>query len=79
MDHPLINNIDHLSIEELQEKINDLTKKLAIAHRSGNANLRQQVQLALNTFMEKYREKQQALYDEKIRKGPDWSDKIDIT
>lgn len=79
MEHPLINNIDHLTLEELQDKINDLTKKLAWAHRSGNANLRMQVQLALDTFTEKYRQKQQALYDEKMKKAPDWSGKIDIS
>jgi len=79
MEHPLINNIDHLTLEELQTRINELTKKLMYAQRSGNANLRMQVQMALDTFNNKYREKQQAIYDEKMKKSPDWSGKIDIS
>lgn len=79
MEHPLIHNIDHLSLEELQSRINDLTKKLSWAARSGNAQLRGQIQMALDTFMAKYQEKQRALYDEKTKKGSDWADKIDIS
>lgn len=77
MEHPLIGNIDDLSIDDLQAKISDLTKKLGIAHRMGNAQLRAQVQMALETYQAKYREKQQALWKEKS--GSDFSDKIDIS
>ena len=43
MEHPLIPNIDDLSMEQLQDKITELTKKVGIAHRMGNAHLRYQV------------------------------------
>ena len=79
MEHPLINNIDHLGIEDLQTKISDLNKKLNWARRAGNAQVCAQIQLALNTFNAKYQEKQQAIYDSSRRNGPDFSDKIDIS
>lgn len=79
MEHPLINNIDGLSIDELQTRINDLNKKLAWAHRSGNAGLRSQIQMALDSFNVKYKEKQQALYDAANKNTPDFSDKINIS
>lgn len=79
MEHPLISNIDDLSMDELQGKITELTKKVGMAHRMGNAHLRAQVQLALDTYRNKFQEKQQALWDAQKRDGPDWSDRIDIS
>jgi hypothetical protein len=79
MEHPLIPNIDHLSVEELQTKITDLTRKLGIAHRMGNAHLRQQIEMALETYRNTFREKQQAAYDSAARQGPDFSDRIDVS
>jgi hypothetical protein len=79
MEHPLISNIDDLSLEELQEKITDLTRKVGIAHRMGNAQLRYQVEMALETYSNKFREKQQAAYDAASKQGPDFSDRIDIS
>lgn len=79
MEHPLIGNIDNLELDELQTKINDLTKKLSIAHRMGNAQLVGQIRMALETFQTKHREKQQALWDASKKSGPDFSDKIDIS
>lgn len=79
MEHPLIKDIDTLSMDELQVKIGDLTKKLGIAHRMGNAHLRVQVQMALDTYRNKLQEKQQALWDQQKKTGPDWSDRIDIS
>lgn len=79
MDHPLIPNIDHLTVDELQSRISDLTKKLGIAHRSGNAQLIGQIRMALDTFNSKYQEKIQAAYNTKNKGDPDYSDRIDIS
>jgi hypothetical protein len=79
MEHPLINNIDNLTIDELQSRISDLTKKLNWASRSGNAGLRAQIQMALETFTVKYKEKQMAIYNAANKNGTDFSDKIDIS
>lgn len=79
MEHPLINNIDDLNLEQLQERITDLSRKVGIAHRMGNAQLRHQVQMALETYQNKYREKQQASWDDKNNGSADFGDKIDIS
>ena len=79
MEHPLIGNIDDLSVDQLQSKISELTKKLTIAHRSGNGNLTNQIRMALETFNNKYREKIAETYSKKGKDDPDFSDKIDIS
>jgi len=57
MEHPLISNVDELTTEQLQEKISELTKKLGIALRTGNAHLCNQLRMALETFNNKYQER----------------------
>lgn len=77
MEHPLIPNLDDLNVEQLQEKIAELTKKVGIAHRMGNAHLRYQVQMALETYQNKYREK--IMKQNEKDSGPDFGSKIDIS
>jgi hypothetical protein len=57
MEHPLLNNLDNLSTEQLQEKISELTKKLGIAARSGNGHLCNQLRMALESYQNKYQER----------------------
>lgn len=74
MEHPLINNVGNLTEQELTDKINDLTKKYFIAQRSGNAELLNQISMAIET----YRNKRQEMYMSKnTDSGQD--DKIDIS
>lgn len=77
MEHPLILNLDDLSTEQLQEKIGELTRKVGIAHRLGNAHLRHQVQMALDTYQNKYRER--IMRSEKTDNSPDFGSKIDVS
>jgi hypothetical protein len=79
MEHPLIGNIDSMTIDQLQNKISELNKKLSIAHRSGNSHLTNQIRMALETFNNKYREKIADTYSKKSKDDPDFSDKIDIS
>ena len=77
MEHPLLPNLDDLSIEQLQQKITELQRKIGIAHRLGNAQLRFQVQMALDSYQNKYREKIMKQDDQTT--GPDFGSKIDIS
>ena len=79
MEHPLINNIDDLTVEQLQSRVSDLNRKLAVASRSGNVYLCTQIRMALETFNNKYQEKMKELWDRQSRSGSDFSDKIDIS
>ena len=74
MEHPLIGNLDDLSTEELSTQISSLSKKLGIATRTGNAQLCNQVRMALESYQNKYREKLQATYNKQLADA-----KIDIT
>jgi hypothetical protein len=57
MEHPLIANLEDLTVEQLQEKITELNKKLGIAHRAGNTYLYNQVAMALESYQNKYQER----------------------
>ena len=78
MEHPLINDIGDLTLDQLQNKISELNKKLNIAMRGGNAALVGQVRMALETFNNKYQAKLQEQQN-KGGDGPDFSDKINIS
>jgi hypothetical protein len=77
MEHPLIGNIDDLTVDELNSKISDLNNKLNIVMRTGNGNLCNQIRMALETYQTKYQEKLQASYK---REGGDvnFDNKINI-
>lgn len=57
MEHPLITSLDNLSADQLLEKITELNKKLAIAYRTGNGHLCNQLRMALESYQNKYQEK----------------------
>lgn len=66
MEHPFINNLDELSIEELSSKISELNKKLGIAMRTGNGNLCDQIRMAIESYQTKYQSKLQASYNKQL-------------
>ena len=72
MENPLIGNLEHLSLEELNEQISSLYKKLNIATQTGNGHLCNQLRMALESYNLKYQEKLQASvknhkFDDKIK------------
>ena len=73
MEHPLIRNLNDLSNQELLDKISELHKKLAIAARSGNGHMCNQIRMALESY--------QNQFNEKTRKdsGTPFDDVIDIS
>jgi hypothetical protein len=79
MEHPFINSLEDLTIEQLGSKISDLHKKLSIAHRMGNGYLCDQIRMALNSYNNKYQQKMQALSAPKAGEKDSFNDKIDIS
>ena len=79
MEHPLINNIGNLTLDELQSKISELNKKLNFAQRTNNGHLASQIRMALETYSNRYREKQMAIDSQNNTDFPDFSDKINIS
>ena len=79
MEHPLIPNLDHLKIDELGDKINELNKKLRIAQATGNGHLCNQIRMAIESYQIKHSQKVEEMYraaNKEMGKGLD--DKIDI-
>jgi hypothetical protein len=78
MEHPFINNIDDLTLEQLGSKISELNKKLGIAMRSGNPYLCDQIRMALTSYTTKQQEKTAELY-KKQGSQDTFDSKIDIS
>ena len=76
IEHPLIGELKDLTLEEIQSKLSELSKKLAFAHTSGNQSLVNQIMLVQGSYQEAYRIKM----DEMMPKGSGdkYADKIDI-
>lgn len=67
MEHPLIGDISQITQEDLLARISELHKKLAIAQRTGNTHICNQIRMAIETFQNAY---QQRLRDQ-ARRDPD--------
>ena len=76
MEHPLIDDIKGLTLEEIQSKVSDLNKRLAFAYQMNNQPMINQLNLIMGSYQEAYRKKM----DELMPKGDGdkYSNKIDI-
>jgi len=63
MEHPLVQGLDKLTEEEILDKISELNKKLAIAARTGNGFLANQVRMALESYQNRYQSLQREKND----------------
>jgi len=77
MEHPLIGNLEDLTVEDLSKKVTDLNQKLTIAMRSGNGQLCNQIRMAIESYQNKYQEKVQSTYRKQIEDS-NFNSKIDI-
>lgn len=75
MEHPLIGNLDDLTIDQLHEKVTELNKKLSIAYRTGNGHLCGQIRMAIESYSAKLKEKEDAQY----KAATNFNDKINIS
>ena len=78
MEHPLITDTNDLSMEDLSTRISDLQRKFAWAQRH-NAHLARQIAMALETYTNKYQQRQREIWEANTKTGPDYSDRIDIS
>ena len=79
MEHPFINNIEDLTLEQLGSKVSELHKKLNIAHRMGNGYLCDQIRMAIESYNGKYQQKMRALSAPKAGDTDLFNSKIDIS
>lgn len=62
MEHPLIGDINDLTIDELSARVSELSNKLNIATQMGNGHLCGQIRMALETFRNKYQDRLKESY-----------------
>lgn len=79
MEHPFINNLEDMTLEQLGSKVSELHKKLNIAHRMGNGYLCDQIRMAIESYNGKYQQKMRALSAPKAGDTDSFHSKIDIS
>jgi len=57
MKHPFINDLSDKSLDDLQNVISGLMTKLTFAHRTGNAPLIHQLNMAIESYKDAYSKK----------------------
>jgi hypothetical protein len=62
MQHPFINDLSHLSIEDLQDKITDLTSKLSFSSRMNNQTMNHQIMMVLDSYRTEYNKRMDDIY-----------------
>jgi hypothetical protein len=75
MEHPLIGDLNNLTLDELSTKVADLNSKLSMAMRTGNGHLCNQIRMAIESYQVKYQEKLQESYK---KSDANFDDKIKI-
>ena len=79
MEHPLVEVDPALNAEQLLNKINELTRKMGFAHRSGNGHLVTQIQMAIEAYRNRYQEKIEEMYRAQTKSSNNHADKINIS
>jgi hypothetical protein len=77
MEHPLIGPLDEQTLEQLSTRINELSKKLNIAARTGNGHLCNQIRMAMENYQNMYQTRLQESY-KKAQGDSNFDDKINI-
>jgi hypothetical protein len=63
VEHPFVGDLSGKKLEELQETINDLTKKLTFVYRTQNTHMIQQMHMVLESYRNEYSRRMQSLYE----------------
>ena len=81
MEHPLINidDIEKLTVDQLNTKISELNKKLTWAMRI-NQGLANQIRMVLDSYNTVYQRKQREIWEKASQDGRNnYQDRIDIS
>lgn len=71
--HPLVEELSHLKDGEVDQKINELTRKYFAA---SNLNVRQQIIMILETYKEEQARRQRAAYEKMMQTRDKGLDKL---
>ena len=79
--HPLQEEINNLSDEDISNRIKDLSRKVAVARRGRNPDMLAQLQKALFTYQDAIRQRRLEQWHKDVKKArnePDLGDLINI-
>jgi len=62
MEHPFISDLSKLSMDDLQEKIADLHKKLTFAGRMNNTSMYGQLLMVIDSYNNEYNKRMNEMY-----------------
>ena len=79
MQHPLVENIDNLSLEEVMSKLNSLREKQRFVSRTGNADLMRQLLMVIESYEGRYQKLMAESMDQARGNLGDITKKIDIS
>lgn len=70
MQHPFIGDLSDKSLDDIQTKINEITKNMLFAQRMGNSSLVWQMQMALESYKQEATKRIDEMYKkQKVRPG----------
>lgn len=62
MQHPFIGDLSDLTLEQVQEKVQTLSKNLTFAYRTGNQNMVNQINMILESYKAEAAKRLDSLY-----------------
>lgn len=62
MQHPFIGDLSELTLEQVQEKIQTLSKNLTFAYRTGNQNMVNQLNMVLESYKSEASKRLDSMY-----------------
>jgi len=75
--HPLAPDLTPLTMDELNEKYNNLVKRMLQVQRTGNASLMNQISMLLEDYKQEMSKRQQKMFDD-ANKNANFKNIIDI-
>lgn len=76
--HPFISDLSALSVDELNQKLADITKRMNYAQRIGQIDMINQLYLIQASYQEEFSIRQNKMMDEMAEKSKQFKDIIDI-
>ena len=76
--HPFISDLSALSVDELNQKLADITKRMNYAQRIGQIDMINQLYLIQVSYQEEFSIRQNKMMDEMAEKSKQFKDIIDI-
>lgn len=76
--HPLLTGLTEMTDTVLQEKMNELSKKLNAAHRMGYSDAARQLQMIINDYNEEISRRNAKKMAELADKNPEFKNIIDV-